>query len=125
MARRVPSAVTYPEWTPTAILASMSPGGMIVRRATRLGLAIERNAEGEYQVLHAGELVYSSKNKALADAHFEVLRDELQAATGEDPMARVRAEQAFRDILGVRSDAVQRRTASENEKGGKGGRGGA
>jgi hypothetical protein len=97
---------------------------MIVRRATRLGLVIEKNAEGEYRVLHAGELVYSSKNKTLADAHFEALRDELQAATGEDPMARLRAEQAFRDIIGVRGDAVRRRTASENEKGGKGGRGG-
>jgi hypothetical protein len=103
----------------------MPPGSTIVRRATRLGLVIEKTTEGEYRVLHAGNLVYSSKNKALADAHFEVLRDELQAATGEDPKARVRAEQAFRDILVVRGEATRRRTASENEKGGKGGRGGA
>jgi hypothetical protein len=102
----------------------MPPGSRIVRRATRFRLEIEQDSEGEYRVLHAGKLVYSSKNKALADAHFEVLRDELQAATGEDPMARVRAEQAFRDILSVRGEATQRRTANENTKGGKGGRGG-
>lgn len=125
MARRVTPVVAHLGHPPAAILASMPPGSMIIRRATRLGLVIEKNAEGEYCVLHEGKLVYSSTNKALADAHFEVLRDELQAATGEDPMARVRAEQAFRDILSVRGEAAQRRTTSENEKGGKGGRGGA
>jgi hypothetical protein len=107
------------------MIQNMASGSMIVRRATRLGLVIERTIEGEYRVLRSGELVYSSSNKELADAHFEVLRDELQAATGEDPMARVRAEQAFRDILGVRGEATRRRAENENEKGGKGGRGGA
>jgi hypothetical protein len=55
-------------------------------------LVIERNTEGEYLVPHARKSVYSSNNKALVDANFEALRDELQASTGEDPMARVREE---------------------------------
>ena len=109
---------------PPAILATVSAEDEIVRRATRFDLLIGRSSGGEYRVLYQGKVVHTTGSRAIADAHFEVIRDELQAATGEDPMAKIRAEQAFRDILGVRGEASRRRTAGENEKGGKGGRGG-
>jgi len=98
--------------------------GEIIRRATRFGLVLERDADGMYRVIHNGEVECSWANKALADAHFELIRDDLQAATGQDPMAQVRAEQGFRDIIGVRGEATRRRTSHEKDKGGKGGRSG-
>ena len=67
-------------------------------------------------MIHAGE------NRAIADAYFEAERDRLQAAAGEDPMARVHAEQALRDAAGVRGEGSSR--ARDRRKGGKGGRGG-
>src|SRR5262245_59186441 len=106
------------------MLATMSMGAGPLRRATRFDLVLEQGTNGAHHVVHQGKIVYSSQSRTLADAHFELLRDELQAATGEDPLARVRAEQAFRDIVGVRGEANRRRTARESEKGGKGGRGG-
>ena len=63
-----------------------------------------------------------TENRAIADAYFEAERDRLQAAAGEDPMARVRAEQALRDAAGVRGEGSSR--ARDRRKGGKGGRGG-
>ena len=95
-----------------------------MRRATRFQLFLRRTEDDEYQVVHEGRVVYRSTSDTLADAHFELLRDEMQDATGEDPMARIRAEQAFRDIVSVRGEASARRTATEKNRGGKGGRGG-
>lgn len=83
-----------------------------------------RDATGVYSVMHHQDLIYRSTNRALADAYYEVARDELVSRSGVDPLAQVRAEQSFRDIIGVRGDATRRRTTKENTKGGKGGRGG-
>jgi hypothetical protein len=109
---------------PPAILAIVSGEHEVVRRATRFDLLIEQSGQGEYRVVHQGKVVHTSGSRTIADAYFEVILDELQAATGEDPMARIHAEQSFRDILGVRGDASRRRIVGENAKGGKGGRGG-
>jgi hypothetical protein len=76
-------------------------------------------------VVRDGQVVHTAKSRTVADAYFELLRDEIQAASRDDPASRIKSEQAFRDVLSVRGDATRRRNEKENEKGGKGGRGGA
>lgn len=105
-------------------LATMSSEVEVVRRAARFDLVIERHGDNEYRVVHQGQVVHTSRSRTIADAYFELTRDELQATVGQDLKSRIQAEQAFRDILGARGEATRRRVDKESEKGGKGGRGG-
>jgi hypothetical protein len=100
-----------------------------VRKATVYGLTIERGtervpADGKYHVIHNGVVVYSSGSDTLADVHFDMLREKIQAETGSDPRRVLRQEAAFSDIMGVKAESKERRTTGERAKGGKGGRSG-
>jgi hypothetical protein len=101
----------------------------VVRKAALFGLTVEIGtpdvpADGRFHVRQHGVTEYSSANKELAVAQFEVLRDAAKASSGIDPQDRLKKEQGFRDILAVRGEATRRRVSQEQSKGGKGGRSG-
>jgi hypothetical protein len=106
-------------------------GERFERRSRYLGISLERGTDavprdGRYHVLHGNEVRYSSSNKTLAEAHFELLREELSAAHPElsDPKYILAREQSFHDILNVRGAARERARTQQEAKGGKGGRSG-
>lgn len=103
-----------------------------VRRVRHLGVSLECGTEsvpddGRYYVVYEGEVRQSSANLTIAEAHFDLLVEEVQAAHPErkNPRDMLAQEQGFRDILSVRGEARQRARSQAEAKGGKGGRGGA
>ncbi len=103
-----------------------------VRSVRHLGVSLERGTEsvpddGKYHVMYEGDSRYSSANLTLAEAHFELLAEEVQQAHPELKSRRevIAKEQGFRDILSVRGEARRRARSQAEAKGGKGGRGGA
>ncbi len=71
-----------------------------------LDISLERDTDsvprdGRYHVVHKSAIVYSSANLALAEAHYEVLADELRAAN--PARARARSQQAAKGGKGGRS----------------------
>lgn len=103
-----------------------------VRRIRHLGVSLERGTEsvpddGRYHVVSGGEIHYSSANLTLAEAHFELVAEQVQQAHPElkSPREVLAKEQGFRDILSVRGEARHRARSQAEAKGGKGGRGGA
>ncbi|WP_165482938.1 hypothetical protein [Mycobacteroides abscessus] len=102
-----------------------------VRAVRHLGVSVERGTDavpddGRYHVMYQNEIRYSSANQTLAQAHFELLAEETQAAHPElkSPREVIAKEQGFRDILSVRGEARHRARSKAEAKGGKGGRGG-
>ena len=90
------------------------------RKIRHLGISLERGTDavpqdGRYHVLYGTEIRYSSANKALADAHFELLTDEIKAAHPEliDPKDVLAKERAFNDTLPLQHLSVphQRKSA--------------
>lgn len=103
-----------------------------VRAVRHLGVTLERGTEavpddGRYHVVYQDEIHYSSANRSIVEAHFELLVEEVQAAHPElkSPREILAREQGFRDILSVRGEGRRRARSQQEAKGGKGGRGGA
>lgn len=108
------------------------PSEPFVRRIRHLGISLECGTEsvpddGRYHVVYQNEVRHSSANLTIAEAHFELLAEEIQAAHPElkNPREVLAKEQGFRDILSVRGEARHRARSQAEAKGGKGGRGGA
>ena len=106
-------------------------GERFERRTKYLDISLERGTDGvpddgRYHVLLGTDIRYSSNNKALAEAHYELLCEEVAAAHPElvNPRDVLAKEQSFKDILGVRGAGRQRAKAQQEAKGGKGGRSG-
>jgi hypothetical protein len=101
----------------------VEPDGTVVKKAAIFGLEI-RQVGTMYRVLRDGETTNETPSLTLAEAYFDVLRDEAKSATGKDPERERRAERAFSDMLAVKGEATRRRQSGEQAKGGKGGRSG-
>ncbi|MBO0924657.1 hypothetical protein J1G44_09185 [Cellulomonas sp. zg-ZUI199] len=96
-----------------------------------LGISLEKGTpavpdDGRYYVLNGTDVYYSSASVNLAQAHYELLEEEMRAAHPElsDPRDVIAKEQAFHDILSARGEARQRARTQHEAKGGKGGRSG-
>lgn len=108
------------------------PAEPYVRRVRHLGVSLECGTEsvpddGRYHVVYDGKVRESSGNLTIAEAHFDLLVEEVQAAHPElkNPRDVLAKEQGFRDILSVRGEARHRARSQQEAKGGKGGRGGS
>jgi len=106
-------------------------GERFERKVKYLGISLERATDrvpddGQYHVLYGAEVRYSSRNKVIAEAHFELLREEVIAAHPElvDPRTILAKESGFNDILSVRGAGRERARTQQEAKGGKGGRSG-
>ena len=102
-----------------------------VRAVKYLGVSVERGTaavpdDDRYHVMYEGAIRYSSGNWTLAEANFDLLVEDVQAAHPErkNPRQMLAKEQAFRDILAVRGEGWRRARSQADAKGGKGGKGG-
>lgn len=101
------------------------------RTVRHLGVRLERGTDsvpddGRYYVVYQDVVRYSSANFTLAEAHFDLLVEEVQQAHPElkNPRDVLAKEQAFRDILAIRGEGRRRARSQQETKGGKGGKGG-
>ncbi|MEV6704591.1 hypothetical protein [Micromonospora wenchangensis] len=106
-------------------------GERFERKVGYLGISLERGTpnvpdDDRYHVLCGIEIRYSSHNKTLADAHFDLLREQVAAANPQlvDPRTVLAKERSFNDILSVRATARERARTQQEARGGKGGRSG-
>src|SRR4051812_43773593 len=99
--------------------------GEILRANEPLKMSIERDTvdvprDGRYHLVHAGDVIFSSRVLAAVEVEYEDLKETL-TATARELRAK---ERAHYDMQGVRSDSYVRRSANARKKGGRGGRGG-
>lgn len=90
-----------------------------VRSKPKVSLSLEEE-DGQYCVVHAGDVVYSTRVLAAAEVEYDELMEKLTVASRE---LRAR-EAAHFNMQAVRSDAFDRRAAKSRKGGGRGGRGG-
>ena len=98
----------------------------VVKRVKYLGLAVEERDDGRFYVLRAGEVLHSAGSLHIAQAHMELLVEEMLEADPSLAKARdiLKREQSFRDVISVRGEARGRAQDKAQNRGGKGGRGG-
>lgn len=105
--------------------------GKIHKRITYLGLAIEQGTEdvpgdGRFHVTDDGKVLHSCSSLNIAEAYLELAEEEKRAANPhlKNPRDILVKEQGFNDILSVRGASRAAARAKQDQKGGKGGRGG-
>jgi len=91
----------------------------VLRAKPKIGLSLVEQ-DGQYNVVHAGEIVCSTRVLAAAEVEYDDLLARLTAGSRE---LRAR-ENAHYTMQAVRSDAFDRRAAKARKTGGRGGRGG-
>ncbi len=107
---------------------------MFKQEVLTVGLSIEQGTDsvpddGRFHVVLGGQVVFSSRRKSAALAHYRSLRDDLLrnagiAQTAPDPEETRRRERQFYDFQAVMSESMRQRTMKARRKGGKGGSGG-
>jgi len=107
---------------------------MFKQQVPAVGLSIEYGTrsvpdDGRFHVLIDSEIVFSSKTKSVALAHYRQLRDGLLREAGieqqrPDPQETKRRERAFYEFRAVMTESMRQRTLKAKRKGGKGGSGG-
>jgi hypothetical protein len=107
---------------------------MFKQEVPTIGLSIEQGTgsvpdDGRFYVVVGGEVVFSSKGRSRALAHYRSLRDDLLRKSGversaADPEELRRRERQFYDLQAVMSQSMRERAIKAKRKGGKGGSGG-
>ncbi len=107
---------------------------MFKQEVPTVGLSIEQGTDsvpddGRFHVVVDGQVVFSSRRRSAALAHYRSLRDELLrnagiAQTAPDPQETRRRERQFYDSQAVMSESMRQRTIRAKRRGGKGGSGG-
>src|SRR5579875_2164210 len=94
----------------------------LIRSTNDEAVQLRVEPDGQFVVRVAGDIIFATRVRSAADIYYE---EEAEKRRSQSPKRqRLAKERAHFDMQAVRSDSFARRSAHQQKKGGKGGRGG-